>query len=231
MGRMRTLPATCGVALLLLLSGIRPAPLLAQASPSGVEITTRSPQTGIVGEGLVVNLVARGGSAPYSWRLLTGQLPPGLRLLPRRRAIVGVPTAPGQYAVTVGVTDSGVPAQQVQTSLTFSIIAGLTIDWKQPPEVRGNAIAGSAVVRNQTGEGFDLTVVVVAVNEIGRATTLGYQHFTLPPQTESPIIPFSAAPGAGSYVVHADAVAHHAEGDYIFRARKQTEKALKIIQP
>ncbi len=50
--------------------------------------------------------------------------------------------------------------------LTIIVVAGLTIDWKQPPKVHGNTISGSAIVSNQTGHSLDLTVIVVAVNGI-----------------------------------------------------------------
>ncbi len=63
--------------------------------------------------------------------------------------------------------------------MTITVIAGLSIDWKEHPKVQGNTLSGSVVVTNHTGQDFDLTVVVVGVNSIGRATTLGYQHFML----------------------------------------------------
>ena len=62
---------------------------------------------------------------------------------------------------------------QVQRDLIIQVIAGLAIDWKEPPGVHGTAVSGSAVVTNQTANDFDLTVVIVAVNKIGRATALG----------------------------------------------------------
>jgi hypothetical protein len=86
------------------------------------------------------------------------------------------------------------------------------------------------VVTNQTGQDFDLTVVVVAVNSSGRATTLGYQHFTLAAEKSGLVIPFGSSPGPGSYVVHADAVAHHPRGHHIYRARKQSSAPLSITQ-
>lgn len=114
--------------------------------------------------------------------------------------------------------------------MTITVIAGLTIDWKQYPKVQGATLSGSVVVTNQTGQDFDLTVVIVAVNGIGRATTLGYQHFMLNAEKSSPAIPFGSPPGPGSYVIHADAVAHHPSGRHTYRARKQTSETLAITQ-
>ena len=122
---------------------------------------------------------AQGGVAPYHWSHIEGHLPPGLKLHAHNGVISGLPTTPGEYHFTLAVTDSNVPHDQAQRELTILVIDGLTIDWKQPPHVQGNTLSGSAVVSNQTGHALDITVVVVGVNSIGRATTLGYQHFML----------------------------------------------------
>jgi hypothetical protein len=141
-----------------------------------------------------------------------------------------VAAAAGEYRFTVAVADSSVPSLQAQRAMTITVIAGLTIDWKQSPKVQGTTLSGSVVVTNQTGQDFDLTVVVVAVNSIGRATTLGYQHFTLAAEKSGPVIPFGSSPGPGTYVVHADAIAHHPSGHHIYRARKQSSEPLSITQ-
>ena len=135
-----------------------------------------------------------------------------------------------EYRFTVAVADSSAPRLQVQRVMTISVIAGLTIEWKQYPNVQGAILSGSVVITNQTGQDFDLTVVVVAVNDIGRATTLGYQHFTLAGEQPGPVIPFSSSPGLGTYVVHADAIAHRPGSHHIYRARKQTSQPLPITQ-
>jgi hypothetical protein len=87
------------------------------------------------------------------------------------------------------------------------------------------------MVVNHTQQAFTLTVVVVAVNQIGRATALGYQHFRLSANAEQEI-PFGASPGLGSYVIHADAVAESKSNIGAIRARKQTppDKPLVIQQ-
>ncbi|HEX8797831.1 MAG TPA: hypothetical protein VF772_04420, partial [Terriglobales bacterium] len=91
-------------------------------------------------------------------------------------------------------------------------------------------LEGSVIVNNFTGQDFSLTVIVMAVNDIGRATALGYQEFTLPSGGEQ-VIPFGSSPGPGSYVVHADAVAEVASTNSIYRARKQTTDPLAIQPP
>ncbi len=187
------------------------------------------PQTAVAGENFNFPTVAQGGFAPYTWRV-EGELPAGLKLHPHKGGISGVPTTPGEYRFKLIVTDSNVPQQQAEREVAIIVIAGLSVDWKQIPKVEGNAISGSAVVSNQTGHALEVTVIVVAVNSIGRATALGYQHFTLSAQKESPVIPFGSSPGLGTYTVRADAAAHRKSGHYIFRASKQTVDALDITQ-
>src|SRR5690242_18601468 len=119
-----------------------------------------STQGAIVGQKLVLPLTVTGGVQPYTWHWVSGNMPPGCQLHKHAGKIEGVPTTPGDYRFTFSVTDSNIPSAQIQRELTIHVIAGLTIDWKEPPKVSGNAISGSAVVSNQTGQDMDLTVVV-----------------------------------------------------------------------
>jgi hypothetical protein len=227
---MRNFMACCGLVVLasaFAAHGQGPA----AKQPTGLGLTAPSASTAILGSNFNFPLVATGGAAPYSWHLVDGQLPPGLKLKAHSGAISGVPATAGEYRFTVAAADSGAPALQAQRAMTITVIAGLTIDWKQYPKVQGATLSGSVVVTNQTGQDFDLTVVVVAVNSIGRATTLGYQHFTLAADKSGPVIPFSSSPGLGTYVVHADAVAHDfGVHRIIYRASKQTSQPLPITQ-
>lgn len=228
---MRNLAACCVLVLFALAAAFtaRGQSSAANQQP-GLVIAAQATSSAILGSNFSFPLVATGGSAPYSWRLVDGQLPPGLKLHAHSGAISGVAAAAGEYRFTVAVADSSVPSLQAQRAMTITVIAGLTIDWKQSPKVQGTTLSGSVVVTNQTGQDFDLTVVVVAVNSIGRATTLGYQHFTLAAEKSSLVIPFGSSPGPGSYVVHADAIAHHPSGHHIYRARKQSSEPLSITQ-
>jgi len=105
----------------------------------------------------------------------------------------------------------------------------LTVEWKEPPAVHGQKLEGSVVVTNLGEQDVTLTVIVMGVNDIGRATALGYQEFALKSGAQQ-IVPFGSSPGSGTYVVHADAVAEVARTSAIYRARKQTTEPL-VIQP
>ncbi|HKD83185.1 MAG TPA: Ig domain-containing protein [Terriglobales bacterium] len=195
-----------------------------------LQVTPLPSQGMILGQSYTLPLVAAGGSLPYNWRLLRGDLPPGMKLHPHTAKISGSPSATGDYRFTIAVADSSIPKLHGQLDVVIHVIEGLEVDWKEAPKVSGNAISGSAVVTNETPKDFDLTVVIVAVNQIGRATALGYQHFRLPAETTSQIIPFGSSPGLGTYYVRVDASAHQPGRKYIYHASKQTSDPLKLTQ-
>ena len=70
------------------------------------------------------------------------------------------------------------------------VLAGLLVQWNNVAKINGQRIEGSVKVSNQTGDDFDLTAIVLAVNDIGRATAIGYQHFSLKHETIDFEIPF-----------------------------------------
>jgi len=194
-----------------------------------LQIQSQPTHGAIVGENFLLPLQVTGGTQPYLWHLASGDLPPGCRLHTHGGSVSGVPTAAGDYHFTLAVSDSSIPQQQAQREFTVHVIAGLSIDWKDGPAVRGTAISGSVLLSNQTPQDFDLTVIVVAVNQIGRATTLGYMQFKLPAQGTQ-AIEFGGSPGPETYYVRADAVAHHLTHRHTYRASKQTPASLTITQ-
>jgi Putative Ig domain len=62
---------------------------------------------GTVGTAYHTNFFAAGGVQPYTWSIISGQLPPGLKLDASAPAgISGTPTTVGTFTFTVAVTDS-----------------------------------------------------------------------------------------------------------------------------
>lgn len=200
------------------------------ARTQDLQMQVPPPQGAVVGQEYSLPVTATGGIMPYTWQVVEGQLPPGLKLQQHKGAIVGMPTTAGTYHFTIAVQDSSIPQLQLRREFNIQVIEGLSLEWQDAPAAHGNKLSGSAVVTNQTGDEFVLTVVIVAVNQIGRATALGYQHFKLAAGSTSPVIPFGSSPGLGTYYVRIDAVAHRPGKKHIFRASKQTSDTIKLTQ-
>ncbi len=100
----------------------------------------------------------------------------------------------------------------------------LKAEWGRKARVTGARIDGSLKVSNRTGRDFDLTVIVLAVNDIGRATAIGYQHFPLKKDTRDLEISFGDTLSPGNYAVNVDVVGEETISNRIFRARLVTGK-------
>src|SRR5258708_26626619 len=158
----------------------------AQESP--LSLAAHPPETALIGRPFHLQLEAYGGVASYNWRVAddSGPLPPGLQLDPKSGLISGVPTAAGSFSFKVVVTDSAAPTSTDMKTFMIEVPDALILDWKQTPRISKEVITGSVVVSNQTGHTVDLTVIIVAVNEVGKAFTLAQQHFALNPETDRP---------------------------------------------
>jgi hypothetical protein len=143
-----------------------------------------------------------------------------------------VPTSSGSFAVRVAVTDSADPPDTETRTFILEVPDALILDWKQAPHALKEGITGSVVVSNRTGYAVDLTVIIVAVNEVGKAFALAEQHFLLNAESDSPTIPFGADAVLpfGKYTIHADAVGEVASENQIYRTRKQTADDFVIKQ-
>jgi hypothetical protein len=176
-----------------------------------------------------IPLHASGGVPPYHWSVTAGDLPPGMAL-DSAGFLAGRPSKPGDFAFTLMVTDSGRPAHSINKEFRAQVTAALLLEWLRPPQVQGTEINGAVQLSNGTkDDDFDLTVIVVAVNEVGRATALGYQHMTLKAGVANFQVPFGSTLPPGAYVVHADAVAEIPARNTILRQRLQTPAALQVV--
>ena len=209
-----------------LLLGIAGASAAQQAGVPLAIITERTLPKAILATNYETKLVATGGLPPRTWEVIDGRLPPGLMLDPVTGVISGTPTALGQYRFAVEVSDSDDPAESRSREFTLSVVSALVVEWKSPPAVTPDGIAGSIKLANQTPTDIELTMIVVAVNEIGKAFVLGYQQFTFPGQNTIPEIPFGSALPQGKYIVHADVIGEVPGRNSIYRARLQTSEPL-----
>lgn len=96
--------------------------IAASQTVSALEISNVAPPSGIVQISYVANLSVTGGTAPYAWSLVSGQLPAGLTINSSGE-ITGTPTSAGQSGFVAEVTDSSVPPQSATQSFAITIAA------------------------------------------------------------------------------------------------------------
>ena len=124
---------------------------------SALSITTASPlPTGTVGTAYLTNLTQSGGTAPYTWSLLSGSLAPGLSLNSSTGAIGGTPSIAGTYTFTIGLADScgsGNTAQQTYT-MTITACSGYRV-WNATGNTYDFSVSGSC--SNNVNNGSEIT--------------------------------------------------------------------------
>ncbi len=99
-----------------------------QPAATGLRIGVASPlPSGVTGTAYSQPLGATGGTAPYTYSLVAGILPPGLTV---GAALSGTPTAAGSYLFSVQATDSSVPplAAYFPLKLTVNPAASTALD-------------------------------------------------------------------------------------------------------
>ncbi len=106
--------------------------------------------------------------------------------------------------------------------------AAPALAWAAEPQLDVAAISGSLAVSNETDSDLDETVLVVAVNEIGKAFAIGYQHFTLQSHKVNVAIPFGLKLPPGRYMVHADAISEILSNHKVFHFGLQTPASFVI---
>jgi hypothetical protein len=169
--------------------------------------------------------LAHGGISALHWRLEKGALPPGIKL-EDDGLLHGAAERMGEFQFTVSVR--GVDRPAVQKGFVLRVRSALTLKWKDAAHVNGNRIEGSADVSNTTPDDIDLTFIVLAVPENGRATAIGYQHFLLKKGTIEKELPFGETLPRGAYVVHVDAIGEVEAKNLIYRDRMQTPAQLHV---
>jgi len=217
---------------LLFLLVVLSALSLAQQSGTTAEallITTTSPSKGYLHQPYDFQLQAQGGIPPLTWEITAGVLPRGMKLFPDGH-LGGTPNETGDFRIRVTVSDSGKPQSEKSRELILTILAPLLLEWIRYPQVIGHRIECAIKLSNQTGDNFDLTVIALAVNEIGRATAVGYQHFVLQKNTIDMELSFGENLPAGVYELNIDAVAEVPEANVIHRARLVTGEKQQIQQ-
>jgi Putative Ig domain len=225
--RNDTMANRASVALLLIVLSSLAASQSSKTVPLVVE--TQSLPKAFSRQPYEARLQASGGFPPLKWEVTEGNLP-GSMVLQTDGDLKGTPAQTGEFRFTATVTDSSRPANQLVRQFVLLVVSPLMAQWGRYPKVNGQRLEGSILISNETDRDFDLTVIVLAVNEIGRATAIGYQHFTLKKNSDDIEIPFGDNLASGSYQLNADAVAEVAATNSIFRTRLVPKEAFQIQQ-
>lgn len=194
-------------------------------TPAQFDFQTKSLPAGSVGTPYNATVQVAGGTPPLAFTLTRGKIPPGIMLQPHSGIVSGTPTAAGAYTFAVTVSDSA--GQNITRDFTINIEDLLTIKWLPPPKLDSNVLSGGVEVSNGSRETYDLTIIIVAVNERGKAFALGYQRFDLASQIRQ-AVPFSSLLPNGSYIVHADAIGEIPARNTIRRTRLQTQQPIVV---
>ena len=133
----------------------------------GAIVTLSAPPTvastnltqGTIGVHYSASLQATGGLAPYTWNLVSGSLPRGLRLAPDG-TVSGLPTLPGVYSETFSVTDANDLSSRGTVTIIIGPISGPGY-WEVASD-GGIFTYGAAQFRGSTGS-LDLNAPIVGM--------------------------------------------------------------------
>jgi hypothetical protein len=179
-----------------------------------------------------VHFHVRGNYVPgLRWRIEKGALPPGITL-DENGVLRGGAQRAGEFHFVVSVREGDNVQWAVQKDFVIKVVEARTVEWKVPPHVTGNRIDGSVAVTNTTADDLDLTFEVKAVNENGRATEIGYQHFPLKKGTIAMALPFGETLPNGAYMLYVDVNGEIAKRNAIYKQQMKTPQALQVaVEP
>ncbi len=101
--------------------------LVQSEATTGFTITSTALDEAEAGEEYLYQLTAKGGKTPYAWSKIEGDLPPGLTLS-SDGALMGTPTAHGDYAFKVRAFDADTPPSYADADLSLTVnIAPLVV--------------------------------------------------------------------------------------------------------
>ena len=165
-------------------------------NPVTLAITTASLPSGQVNAAYSAALSASGGTSPYAWSLISGNLPTGITLNPSTGALSGLPTAAvSNTPLTFQVADSGTPAQSKSIDLTLTIAGASNITVSVSPQ------------RSALTVGQELSLTATTTNDTAGVnwTATGGTLSTATSLTTVPVT-YTAAASPGAYTITATSI-------------------------
>jgi hypothetical protein len=104
----------------------------------------------------------------------------------------------------------------------------LKVSWQNPPQARNGGIHGSALIVNGSPQELHLTLIVEAVNEIGKAFALAYQRLDMASNSVSAETSFDVNLPRGTYTVRADAIGETASGQQTLREHAESDVPIVV---
>ncbi len=121
-------------------------------APTPVVVATTALPAIAVGSPYAVPLAASGGTAPYTWRFLSGHLPAGITLSSGGN-LAGLTTSAGTFKFKVKVTDSSPETETATASLTL-LVGSAAVNWSGYVQTGTyTSVTGTFTVPTTTGTG------------------------------------------------------------------------------
>jgi len=151
--------------------------------PAPLTITASS-ASGEVGVPYSASMIATGGTAPYSWSIISGILPSGLALDSTKGQISGTPTSSGTFSFTLQAKDSGTSGLTARQMVSITVMLGPVSPTITPSAVSGTVEPGHPAIFRLGFQGVaaDANAVFnIVCQGLPRGTACSYtpNHFTL----------------------------------------------------
>jgi len=120
--------------------------------PSALTLSIATLPQGVVGASYNGSFSVSGGTSPYTWSVVSGQLPLGLSVAATTGVISGTPTSAGNYSFGIQVTDSGSSVQSATTTVSLPVVT--------PPPAAPTAltITSSSLPSGTIGSAYSTTL-------------------------------------------------------------------------
>jgi hypothetical protein len=120
--------------------------------PSALTLSIATLPQGVVSASYNGSFSVTGGNSPYTWSVVSGQLPPGLSVAATTGVVSGTPTSAGNYSFGIKVIDSGSSVQSATTTVSLPVVTA------PPAAPTAVAITSSSLPSGTIGSAYSTTL-------------------------------------------------------------------------